>query len=308
MLQVFQFIEKKFGLLLLVSIATWLFLPEFAKIFYPYLLYLIQFMLFLSFLKISFVQIKQTIKRWKLIVLIVICIMILCPMIFYFITTYLYPEIAVWILILTAIPIAMSASAIANILQWNASLTLVLTVVTTLVCPFTIPFLIKLLVWSDMKIELLKMFMMLAKTIFIPFVIALIFKKFFTTTINRTNDYYWALSVISLMLVVMAPMAIYRDYFLVNPIKTIPMLIYLTITSISLYIIWWFMWYKMKMEDKISLSISFGNMNMTLSILFATTFFWPAVLLPIIIFQLPRNFMLVPFEYIVKQINKKYLR
>ena len=305
MLKFLRIIEKYFGVCLVLSLVIWLTLPRFAAAFQPYILYIVEWILFLSCLKIDFSNFIKGFKRPWWIIYISIIVMIICPIIFYLLTKAIYPELAIGILILTLMPTAMSAPAFTDIAKWNTSLTLLFTITLTLICPITIPFLIKYLVGMQIHINIREMFFMLIKTVCIPFILAIIVKQFLPKIIEKTKDYYGWLSIILLMMVIFPPLAVYRDYFLANPIKIIPMLLYLCIISALLHAFGWFISYRSPRKDKISLSIVTGYMNLTLSIVFAMKFFWPDAVLTIILFDIPWVLMLIPFKYIVDRLPTK---
>ncbi|MEI7562937.1 MAG: bile acid:sodium symporter [bacterium] len=204
--------------------------------FQPYILYLVQIILFLSCLKIDFPSFIKTFKNPGWITYITFMVMILCPILFYTITKLFYPELAIGVLILTAMPTAMAAPAFTDITKGNTSLTLMFTIILTLLCPISIPLLIKYLLGVQIHIDLWEMFFMLIKVICIPFALALLTRNFLPSMIKKSKPYYGGLSIILLMLVIFPPLAVYRDYFFANPIKIFPMLIYLSLVSAGLHI------------------------------------------------------------------------
>ena len=302
MLKFLQLIEKYFGLCLVLALVIWLTLPRFAILFQPYIIYIVQIILFLSCLKVDFTKFKTAFKRPWRILYISVFVMIIFPIFFYLLTKIVYPELAIGILILTAMPTAMSAPVFTDITKWNTSLTLMFTILLTLICPITVPFLIKYLIGVQIHIDLRAMILMLTKVVFIPFILAVIVRWLVPKAITKTKEYYGWLSIILLMFVIFPPLAAYRSYFFTNPIKIIPMLLYLCVISALLHILWWVISYKSSHEDKTSISIVTWYMNLTLSIVFAMQFFWPAAVMVIILFDIPWDLMLIPFKYIVERI------
>ncbi|HMK52024.1 MAG TPA: bile acid:sodium symporter, partial [Thermodesulfobacteriota bacterium] len=76
--------------------------PKLGKLFIPYPLYLQMFLLFLSFLKIDFVEVLKNIRRTSSIVL-VLCILklFIIPVGLFFITHAIWPEYALPVLLLS---------------------------------------------------------------------------------------------------------------------------------------------------------------------------------------------------------------
>jgi bile acid:Na+ symporter, BASS family len=294
-------IEKYFSIFFITAIAIGLFFPSFGIIFEPFMLYFLLAILFLSILKIDTIETFKQIKKPALLAYIVFVLMIATPIILFLITKHLYPEIAIPVLILTAMPAGMAASALTDISKGSISLALIVTIITTLLCPFTIPFLLKYMAGSDLAVSTDPMLLMLVEIIFTPFAFAIIVRKIAKRQIENTKKYYSSMTIILIMPLIMGPLSRYSEYYRNNLGQIFSITIYMFIISAMLHIIGWLMVFWLKKEDKIAVSITNAYMNLSLAIVFTSQFFGPLVLLPVILYQFPWDTMLIPFRYMIKK-------
>jgi len=75
--------------------------------------------------------------------------------------------------------------------------------------------------------------------------------------------------------------------------------------SIVLHLIAWNIMPKATREDKVSTTLSIAYPNLPLAIVVANNFFSPMVAVMVVLYDIPRNLMLIPFKYYVDKSNKK---
>ncbi|MFH1431728.1 MAG: bile acid:sodium symporter [archaeon] len=296
-------IEKHFSVFFIMAIAIGIFFPSFGMIFEPYILYFLLTILFLSCLKIDTHEVITHLKKPLLITYITVMLLIIIPITLFFMTRHIYPELALPVLILTAMPAGMSTAALTDISKGNISLSLVITTTTTLLCPFTIPFLLKYLTVSELTIPIYTMLIMLSKIIFLPFIAAIITKKIAKKQIENTRHYYSSISILLIMPLIIGPLAKHSGYYQNNLGQILNITLYLFVISAILHIIGWFMLFRSKKKDRISTSITCAYMNSSLAIVFTAQFFTPLVLLPVILYQFPWDLMLIPFKHIISRLK-----
>ena len=121
--------------------------PEFGRVFIPYPLYLMMFLLFFSFLKIDFLQAFQDVRK-KTFLLFILCLFKLCviPVGLFFLTQAIWPEYAVPVLLLSGISTGVVAPFISGLLEASTLLVLMIVVASSLLSPFTLPALVSLFV------------------------------------------------------------------------------------------------------------------------------------------------------------------
>ena len=296
-------IEKHFGIFFITAILIGLFLPSIGIIFEPYILHFLLFILFLSCLKIDFADIITHIKRPLLLTYITFMLLIAIPTLLFFITKLINPNLAIPVLILASMPAGMATATLTDITKGKVSLALVITTTTSLLCPFTIPLLMRYLIGATLPVSTYEMLTMLATIIFIPFAAAFITRKIARKQIQKTKQYYSSISILSIMPLIMGPIAKHSSYFLNNLEKVSYIIVYLFIISATLHIIGWIMVFWLKKKEKIATSITSTYMNSSLAIVFAAKFFGPSVILGVILYQLPWNTMLIPFRHIIKKLK-----
>ena len=74
--------------------------------------------------------------------------------------------------------------------------------------------------------------------------------------------------------------------------------------SALLHTIGWFIFWKGKLKDNIAGSLSLGYMNLSLATVLAAQYFGPEVLLVVLLFELPWDLMLIPFDRVVKKVKR----
>lgn len=299
-------IEKYSSIFFIAAIAIGMFFPSLGLILEPYMLYFLLAILFLSILKIDTNETFKQAEKTGLLIYIIFMLMIATPIILFLITKRLYPEIAISVLILTAMPAGMATSALTDISKGSVSLALIITMATTLLCPFTIPFLLKFMTGTQLTLSTYSMLIMLSKIIFIPFIFAAITKKIARRQIKNTKQYYSSMSILLIMPLIMGPLAKHSEYYRNNLDQISKITAYMFIISAILHVTGWFMVFWLNKKDKIAASITSAYMNLSLAIVFTAQFFGPLVLLPVILYQFPWDTMLMPFRYIIKKQKNNY--
>ncbi len=297
-----DFVNKYFWLPFLLGILMGIFLP-FSSVFYPYIIQMLMFILFISCLKIDLGKIFKKIKDFKLVAYLVFLILIAVPVVVYFIfDIFLEPDYSLSILILLAMPAGMTVSVLASIFQGDKELALILSVITSLLCPITIPFLIYFLAGVKTSINFFQMFASLATIIFIPFILAMFFRKIGGRIINATEQYYSPLSMLIIMFI--SAGSVSKINF-VQVIGSDKLIIYpfisLFILAILLYVIGYYVIFQKDKKLKITSSLALANMNSTLAIVFAAKFFGPKTLLLVTLYSIAGSLVLIGFGHLIKR-------
>ncbi len=140
-----RFIENYFWLFLLAGILLGLWSPVPFKTSPVLPKILLGMMLFLAFLKIDALEVIENMKNFRLMIYIASIYMLVIPLFFFFSTRIFDKELAVGLLLLTAMPAGVSTPVLTDIAKGNISLSMSLVIVSQLVAPFTVP----LLIWLD---------------------------------------------------------------------------------------------------------------------------------------------------------------
>lgn len=303
-MRISAFIEKYFWLFLIAGILLGLLNPLPFRVFPVFLpKVLLGMMLFSVFLKIDTLQILENIKNYKLMIYISIVYMIMIPVLFYFSISAFNPDLAIGILLLTAMPAGVSAPALTDIVKGNVPLSMSLTIVTQMISPFTVPLLFWLINIHGNSVDELLMLKDMAIIVFLPMIFSQLIKKYFPLTINRTQHLFTSFNVLLLFSFVSLAISSQRNYILENPQGMIWKIAVLYLVFILLHVIGYFICFKQNKENRIAVAIGSAYMNNGMAIVLATTYFKPEILVLMVLSELPWNTLLGPFKKVLSRLN-----
>jgi BASS family bile acid:Na+ symporter len=299
-----NFIEKYFWLFLIAGILTGLWNPLSFRAFPAFLpKILLGMMLFIVFLKIDSLQILENIRNYKLMIYISLVYMILIPVFFYFSIRVFSPDLAIGILLLTAMPAGVSTPALTDIVKGNVPLSMSLTIISQMISPITVPLLFWLISLHGYSIDKLLMLKDMAIIVFLPMIGSQLIKKYFPLAIKRTQHLFTSLNVLLLFAFVYLAISSQRNYILENPVGMVWKIALLYLVFIVLHVIGYTMCFKQKKENRIAVAIGAAYMNNGMAIVLATSYFKPEVLVLMVLSELPWNTLLGPFKKVVSQLK-----
>lgn len=301
-MRVSLFIEKNFWLFLIAGIFFGLWNPvQFAAPpFVPKML--LGMMLFLVFLKIDALEILENIKNYRLMIYIATIYMFIIPVIFFFSVKLFDPELAIGILLLTAMPAGVSTPALTDIVKGNASLSMSLAIVSQMIAPFTVPFLFWLIDLNGHSINKLLMLSDMAIIVFVPMIISQIIKKYFPITVKKTQHLFTSSNVLLLFAFVYIAISSQRDVILENPAGLIWKMAVLYLVFIILHVIGYLICFKENKENRIAVAIGAAYMNNGLAIVLAASYFKPEILVLMVLSEIPWNTLLAPFKKVISKL------
>jgi BASS family bile acid:Na+ symporter len=293
------FIEKNFWLVLIAGIVFGLWNPGDVK-FPPFLpKLLLGGMLFFVFLKIDAIEILENIKNYKLMIYISAIYMFAIPVFFYFSIKIFNPELAAGILLLTAMPAGVSTPALTDIVKGNVSLSMSLAIVTQLIAPFTVPLLFWLIDMNDLSINKLQVFKDIAILVFLPLILSQIIKKYFPSTIKKTQHFFTSANVILLAAFVYIAISSQRNVIIEDPVSLLWKVAILYLVFIILHFIGYMICFKEPRQSRIAVAIGAAYINNGLAIVLAASYFKPEILVLMVLSELPWNTLIAPFRRIV---------
>lgn len=295
----YQFIEHYFWIFMLTGLVLGLSIPVYNDNLMVLLELLLMIMLFMVFLKSDLVHILVEIKNYKLMLYLVCAYMILIPVVFFFTINLFDQKLAIGILLLTAMPAAVAAPALADIVKGNTVLATSITIVTSIIAPFTIPLIFRLLNFDQLSIDPWHIFRDLAIIVFVPMIISQIIRKYFAQTIHKKKHYLTPINIIILSFMVYIVLGSQRDVVLSNTSEVVFQLAFLYLIFIMLHVIGYMLGYKHRKPNKITITIGAAYMNNGLAIVLAAKYFDPSILVLMVLSELPWNTLLVPFRKIV---------
>ena len=299
-MKITAFIEKYFWAFLIAGIIIGLWQPVPFEIpgFLPEVL--LGMMLFLVFLKIDALEVLEKIRNFKLMIFIASVYMIIIPLLFFFPVKLFDNELAIGILLLTAMPAGVSSPALTDILKGNISLAMSIAIVTQLVAPFTVPLLFWLVDSNGLEINKLLVFKDIAILIFLPMILSQVLKKYFPGIINKSQHIITSANIVLLFTFVYIALSSQRDVILENPVSLIWKTAVLYLVFILLHAIGYLICYKESKDNKIALAVTAAYMNNGLAIVLASTYFGPEILVLMVLSEIPWNTLLGPFKRIVR--------
>jgi bile acid:Na+ symporter, BASS family len=295
-----QVIEKYFWIFLIMGILLGIWQPvafETPK-FLPKIL--LGMMLFFVFLKIDALEIIEKMRKFKLMIYIALVYMIIIPLLFFLLVNIFDRQLALGILLLTAMPAGVSTPALTDILKGNISLAMSIAIVTQVIAPFTVPFLFWMIGTKGLDINKLLLFKDISILVFSPLILAQVIKKYFPAVINRTQHLFTSANIFLLFAFVYVAISSQRNIILGNPVSLLWKTSVLYLVFIILHAVGYIICYRESKENKIALSITCAYMNNGLAIVLASTYFGPGILVLMVLSEIPWNTLLAPFKRILK--------
>ena len=301
-------IERYFWLFLIVGIVLGLSFPfdklTSTKLIKP----LLMLLMFAVFLKSDIAEVLKRMRNFRQMAFFVFMYMLVIPTVFFFIIFFFNHQLAVAALLLVAMPTAMAAPVITDILKGNKELAASMSVFTSIVAPFTIPLLFWLLGDKVVNINLLAMLKDVFIFIFLPLFSSLLFKRFFRNTIEH---YKWLISPFNILLlsvVVYFVMSAHRNVFFDETILGLfEKLLYVYLIFIALYAVGYLMGFKEDNTGKIATAVNAAYMNNGMAIVIAAIYFSPYVLAIAVLSELPWNTLPGIFNKVNKSLNRVIL-
>lgn len=301
--KVLSFISNYFWIFFTLAIVIWVVFPDFSKQSINLLSIFMMAIMYIGCLNIKKDQLIQVWKNWKKVSVYMIVSMFILPILFYYLSNFLFWDWSVWVFLLVAAPAWVASIALTNIVKWNTWLVASITILSSLISVISIPLLSKFILSSEINIDTLKILISLFEWIIIPFSLAqltqIIYPKY-----ENIKKYISPLTVLLVMPMIWSPIwaniESYKKIWL-------EVLIYWTLLlfglSIILHVIWWFLYKSWPKEDKIAWSIWLWYMNISIALLLANNYFWPKAIILILLYELPWDLMLIPFAWISRKIK-----
>ena len=269
-----KFIENNFWVLMGI---VWIFAYFFPWVFLSldgFWDEILMIALFLWFIKIDFSEITHLKENKLKMTWLIILYMVIIPIIYFYLFSFFDNNIKLWLFLMACASSAMVSPLLTSIYKLRILWATVFVCITSFLLPFTIPILLKILFSLEINIPFISMSLFLWKIIFIPAIIAILFKKHLNKTTNsliKTSWTIWALCMITFIWIVISTnqLIIQENIFSIFAIKT---LFWHFVLFLSLFMIWYLIPGK-DIKEKLTNSLIFWNMNNWIIILFTNQFF-----------------------------------
>jgi len=261
---------------------------------------------FLSSLEINLEGIKEYLSdKWMLIV-VNLFMLIALPALVYFVSINTFPDMAIALLILAAMPSGMTTPLLSDIVGGKPGLALLFVISTSILAPITIPLVIKYLDGASITLGFYEGFISIAQVVLVPFLIAQVIKKFSKKLIKKVAFSFESISILMLSLIIMSVVSKQADA-IIDGLKggvITTYLIVLFIFFIILHVIGYFTVFWRERKDRITITVSLTYMNTTLAIYIVDKFFLdPNIILPVILAVIPWVVLLIPFKLEMKKLS-----
>jgi BASS family bile acid:Na+ symporter len=291
-------------LVIFCSIAAGIGLPEYANIFSPYPLYLLMLFLFLSFLRIEFVNALQEIRETASVLFILCFLKLLAlPVALFFLTRAVLPEYALPVLLLSGISTGVVAPFISSLLNASTLLVLMVVVISSLLVPFSLPALVKLLIGQTLEISFLAMVKTLAILVLLPALAAIVLRHQAPSFPKKLERVHFPLSLVIFACISLGVFARYSSYFRQRPEKVVEIVLIAFALSVLYHIVGFLVTWGRGREDRLAGAISLAYMNNVLIIVFSSQFFGPLSPMLAAVYMLPFFIMIVPTRLVGSQIR-----
>lgn len=222
------------------------------------------------------------------------------PLFVFFLKPFLPTELFLGMLLISAMPSGISVVFLSELFGGVPGKALPVTAISHIITPIAVPFIVFFIAGTEINIPSSTMTMTLLKLIIIPYVFALIIRR--TAFYDGLNKYSLVSSQVllfTLLLGLISPLAslIQQNY------SQLPLLVTVSVMMTTSFFLVSYRMGKSRKEH-ITFGITGSFKNFTLGTVVAVSLFSPGVALPVIIYAVINNMLLIPLEVFINHIKK----
>lgn len=299
-----SYIVDYFWIVFLWAIVGWLLVPDIFIHTYYRLTPLIIMVMYLGALDIDYSQLPILSKFWKQIILYYVVMMIGLPIgLYYGLVWWTGEEIAIGVFLLAIAPAGIAAVSFTRLMWGNSLLSLCLAVITTLSFPLLLPSIVSNIIGDSIVIDGLSMMIDLILYCIVPIGAGYLTQKYFPWVPRLISPHIDWISIMLIGCMIAWPVSYNAHVFLSLDLSFLLMTIVgLFILSAVLHIVWWLVFGTSSQEYKIAGALSKWFMNISIVTVIAANYFWPITLIVVMLYEFPRDLMLIPFRWVIKRI------
>ena len=316
--------DRFFWIFMVLGVLCGVLFPDALSVGEGYVIYIVMAIMGILFLKVDIFTILNHIKNPFTLLYIIATNLLIIPLLLYgLFFRYLDPNLAMAMLLLSALPSGVSSAAFTDIMKGKTSLGISIIILTNLLAPITIPFLFWLLFKTEIsfgnflltltdfdtnlylfQLPINKLSIYLLGIIIIPFIIAKIIKRVspIKTLFDKIQDYYDVIILSLLSIMIMISFAFQSTYIIQNFVPLLKTLGLLYVLFIVLQLAGYFSVFWMKKGEKVAVSNSKMIINNILGIVFALAFFNDQIATIVILSLIPWSTMII-----AKHFYKRFL-
>jgi bile acid:Na+ symporter, BASS family len=284
------FLSRELWFFLLLGILLGLGIPQIGLHITPYAIYFLLVVMFFTSLSISLGDIFKATKNKRFLLVSLSLIFVISPLVALTMSFFLEAELALGLILYSAIPSAMANAFYIKRMGGDAALALVMTALTTLMAPIVTPIIVKLLSGYFMDINPLDLFFSLFKIIILPFVAAELVRRCNCNLADKILKASPPINNICIFFVVFGVISAAAGQVWSFGILAVIMAFYLAIT--------FFAGYRLGAKNGLEMGFSTGFRNGTLAMVVALEVFGPVAAMIGVMSTLIHNMILVPLLFI----------
>lgn len=245
-------------------------LPSYSSLVAPSIKYWMMAMLFLSFIKIAPNDVRRSLARNPINLLLGCVIrLIAAPAAAYWITNLLYPELALSMLLLAGVSTGVSSPFFVSLCKGDISFALVMAVMTSLLVPLSLPAMVKFMAGAKLNYDLFSMALFLAVIVFIPLISAFSLRAVAPGILRRVNARAYPISLVVIAMINFGALGRYVPYLKANPDQILLCIILSSGLAVCLALIGWLVSMQKTWSEKVASSGSQTWLNNVLIIALA---------------------------------------
>ena len=299
------FIEKYFWVFFIAGLLLGLIAPVYNDFLMTLLKPLLMIMLFLIFLKTDVSQIFISMKNYRQMTFLALSYMVVIPLLFFFVIKTFDPILAIGVLLLVAMPPAVASPALTDIVKGDIALSTSIVIITSIVAPLTVPFLFWIIQFDGLSVNPLWLLKDLAMIIIIPVIASQLIKKRASQFVERKEHILTSVNIFILSFMVYIAMGSQRDVILNDFTGILWDTFVLYVVFILLHFIGHLMGFKEDRKGKIAITIGSAYKNNGMAIVLAALYFEPAILVLMVLSELPWNTLLIPYRKVIQYRQQK---
>ena len=197
-------------------------------------------------------------------------------------------SIRLGLFLLLAVSSAVMGPMLSELMGLRTILATVFTLFTSFLVPFSLPFLVALFFGVTVEISSIDMFYFLLRMILIPAVLGFICQRWFIKIFENLKKEAGVIGTLNMALFIATLIAVNQKVLAEGIFSSFGLesLVFLFIIYFLLYVVGYFIPGK-DIQERLTQSMIFGNMNNGLVILLAAKFFSPTVFLVVLLSEIP---------------------
>lgn len=267
---------------------------------------LLQFIFFISGLRIDFRAILTELRDIKLFATVSLLRLLVFPVFVYFLAEFFFPSLTLPLVLLAAMPAGMTSPLFVDMIRGNVPLALLLTAGTSVLSVVTLPVILGILGSDSTVYDPWMMFRTLFFIMIVPLVLAQFVRlvSFGRILIAKGRSVSRMSSVVALWLLI-ASIASKNSGAIKSSFEGSTMVssfLIMSLLFIAFHLSCYAASYWRSQKDRITITLSLTYMNFTLAIFLAEILFRdPAAILVVILSMLPWNVGLIFFQWLVRR-------